>query len=251
VVLFLPKSDACFPFLGCTVLALWLHGLRKQSVSLCCAAGLVFWLGMTLSLALLPVACLAGLLTAWYCWGCAPADRWPAPIRRLTVGVIAGGCGFVIPTIALWAATGCNLISVWVRNYHNHAGFYLQYPRTYWKWLLVNPVELSFATGLPLTMLALAGVISTIRKPRNGAAGPAVCCFVTWSLLWLSGKNMGEAARLWIFLMPWLIWTSAADWNAATASLTLRDQRRCWAWCWVSQAVATLATVSRVVGFHL
>ncbi|MBT5019369.1 MAG: hypothetical protein HON04_11570, partial [Planctomicrobium sp.] len=26
-----------------------------------------------------------------------------------------------------------------------------------------------------------------------------------WSILWISGKNMGEAARLWIFLMPYAV----------------------------------------------
>ena len=26
-----------------------------------------------------------------------------------------------------------------------------------------------------------------------------------WMVLWLSGKNMGEAARLWLFLMPYAL----------------------------------------------
>ncbi|MDB5388176.1 MAG: hypothetical protein JWM11_3822 [Planctomycetaceae bacterium] len=251
VTLFLPKSDACLPFLGCSVLALWLHGLRKQSLALCCAAGVVFWAGMTISLALLPTGCLAGLLTAWYYWGCSPPDRWTSPVKRLSAGLTAGVIGFSAPTGLLWLTTGCNLISVWIHNYHNHAGFYLQYPRTYWKWLLVNPIELGFAAGLPISVLALFGVVRAIRNPRDVAQGPAWACLATWSLLWLSGKNMGEAARLWIFLMPWVIWTSASAWDAAIDGVSYQIQRRRWLCCWACQVVATLLTVSRVVGFHL
>lgn len=251
VSIFLPKSDACFPFLGCTVLAFWLYGLKKQSIVLCFVAGATFWLGMTLSLALLPVACLAGLLTAWYLWVWRTDESWSAPGKRLIVGLLAGGCSFILLTAILWLGTGCNLISIWIRNYHNHAGFYLQYPRTYWKWLLINPVELAFALGLPTSALVICGAIKALRLPREIAHGPAIASLSTWGLLWLSGKNMGEAARLWIFLMPWLIWTAAADWDAWTSQISLNNQRRLWLFCWTCQAVAALATISRVAGFQL
>jgi hypothetical protein len=33
----------------------------------------------------------------------------------------------------------------------------------------------------------------------------ALSLFATWAALWLSGKNMGEAARLWCFLTPWFV----------------------------------------------
>lgn len=254
VTIFLPKSDACFPLFGCAVLASWLHGIRRQSIGLCCAAGLIFWLGMTLSLAMLPVGFLAGLLTLWY-FGVGPSGgRAPLTARWLTAGLFAGSCGFLIPTALLWLSTGCNLISVWIYNYQNHAGFYEQFPRTYWAWLLVNPFELSFAAGLPITLLALFGLVRAIRNPRSVGHGPALACLTTWSLLWLSGKNMGEAARLWIFLMPWLVWTSAADWDSTVdenAAVPAWDQPARWMWCWSCQAVAALATVSRVVGFQL
>jgi hypothetical protein len=251
ISIFLPKSDDCLPFLGCTVLAFWLYGLKKQSIVLCFAAGATFWLGMTLSLALLPVACLAGLLTAWYLWACGARESWSSPGRRLIMGLLAGGTGFLLLTALLWFGTGCNLISVWIRNYHNHAGFYLQYPRTYWKWLLINPLELAFAVGLPITVLVIGGTIRALRQPRVIAHGPAIASLSTWSLLWISGKNMGEAARLWIFLMPRLIWTAAADWDPATDQMSLKTQRRYWIFCWACQVVATIATISRVVGFHL
>jgi hypothetical protein len=255
ITLFLPKSDTCFPVLGCTVLALWLYGLRQKSSGirstvLCGAAGAVFWLGMTLSLVMLPIGFLAALLTLFSLRQTAVMLGWPAAGKRFMWALIAGGFGFLIPTVALWSTTGCNLFSVWIQNYHNHAGFYLQYPRTYWLWLLVNPVELSFAVGLPITILALLGMITAIRNRQSVSRSHVFACLATWSLLWISGKNMGEAARLWIFLMPWLIWMSAADWQSLT-ELTPQQQRQRWLACWTCQVIATVATVSRVVGFHL
>ena len=39
--------------------------------------------------------------------------------------------------------------------------------------------------------------------------GPYWCLTATWLVLWLSGKNMGEAARLWLLFMPWPVWLAA------------------------------------------
>jgi hypothetical protein len=72
--------------------------------------------------------------------------------------------------------------------------------------LLINPIELAVAAGLPLTTLALAAYHRPGKTWRDKAAGPLWCCALVWGCLWLSGKNSGEAARLWIVLMPWLIW---------------------------------------------
>ena len=50
-------------------------------------------------------------------------------------------------------SSGCSAASICCRcgdwNFRNHAAFYDHYTRTYWKWLLVNPIELIFAVGAP------------------------------------------------------------------------------------------------------
>ncbi len=251
VTIFLPKSDTCFPFVGCLVLVLWLHGLRKGSLVLSFMAGCIFWLGMTLSLALLPIACLSALLTGWYCRGCSPEERWPNAARRLTGNLIAGGTGFVALTLIFHLWTMCNLVDVWVWNYHNHAGFYAQFPRTYWKWLLVNPIELCFAAGLPLIALAASSLPNVLKNRRRAASGPLWMSLLTWSLLWLTGKNMGEAARLWIFLIPWIIWSAGSAWQASIVpgNEGSRDVRRRWLLCWACQFLAALIIITRVAGF--
>ncbi len=106
-----------------------------------------------------------------------------------------------------------NLLRVWSWNYRNHAGFYQQNVRTYGCWLIANPIESSlFALGPPLALAAILGIGLADRcdlAGRRRAAGPAWCLTAVWVLLWLSGKNMGEAARLWLILMPWAAWLSA------------------------------------------
>lgn len=252
VTMFSPKSDTCFPFLGCLVLALWLRGLRRDSWCLCLAAGCIFWLGMTLSLALLPVACLAFLLSVWDLWLCCPADRGPSAAARLLRGLAAGGAGFIGLTLFAAIVLHCHLLEVWVWNYRNHAGFYAQFSRTYWKWLLVNPLELGVAAGLPLCVVAWSSLRPVWKNPRAAGAGPFWMSLLTWSLLWLTGKNMGEAARLWIFLMPWMIWSAGSGWEAlmGAGEQGLRDARRRWLFTWICQLLAALTIITRVAGFH-
>ena len=36
-----------------------------------------------------------------------------------------------------------------------------------------------------------------------------ICLTATWAILWLSGKNMGEAARLWLVVDPLLLGVAA------------------------------------------
>ncbi|MGV2336878.1 MAG UNVERIFIED_CONTAM: hypothetical protein LVR18_23230 [Planctomycetaceae bacterium] len=54
-----------------------------------------------------------------------------------------------------------------------------------------------------------AGLLQSLRGRLSGFAIPpenslAVALFSVWLLLLLSGKNQGEAARLWTFITPWV-----------------------------------------------
>jgi hypothetical protein len=225
LAVFLPKSDTILPAFAFGFLALWstggLESLRqpatgnRQSAILCVLSGFVLWLGLFISLALLPIVFLATLLTAWDGWLCCREDRIERPARRLLIGFALAGIGFLMPIALLYVTTGMNLFAVWAWNLHNHAGFYSQFPRTYWKWLLVNPVELSIAAGLPLVLLALFASYRPRSDWQRRDCGPMWACLATWLCLWLSGKNMGEVARLWIVIMPCFVWLAARSFGDA------------------------------------
>lgn len=266
VGVFLPKSDLLYPVVAMTAAVLWRRGWRSGRWRPCAAAGVCLFAGMSLSLAFLPVAALIGVQTV--------CDGWPgggensAPNRREQVrsalaNLAAGGGGFAVGLLAA-AACGLNLLSVWSWNLSNHALFYEHNVRTWWKWLLVNPLELTLAAGAPLIVAVIGGVWKSVRG-GDGASlrRSGMLAFLTvWGLLWLSGKNMGEAARLWILLIPWLTAGAAAvleaegmppAGNAQAPQVSVPETTMTgvgWLALLVLQGLTSAATILRVDGFH-
>ncbi|MBL8848968.1 MAG: hypothetical protein JNG89_04760, partial [Planctomycetaceae bacterium] len=236
IAIFLPKSDAVFPLISILGPSLWLIGWSKRSLSCCALAGLTLFSGMLLSLAIAPIAVLTAVATVFKEWsrGVPPfppkavvmaesapvggegrgegsqldaASTPPASIHWWLLAITAAATGFFLPLLLLWGCCDLNLPRVWSWNVANHALFYDHNTRTWWKWLLENPLEAALAAGGPLAMLALIGAF----RSRNARLFPLVAATaVVWGLLWLSGKNMGEAARLWLLFQPWLIVAAAA-----------------------------------------
>ena len=115
------------------------------------------------------------------------------------------GAGFVASISLGWFLTGANPITVWTWNLRNHARFYVEYPRTYLAWLVVNPIELAVALGLPAVVWCAIGLAGPRSVPRTAWATLAVLV-----LLNLIGRNMGEVARLWLLYMPPILCAAGA-----------------------------------------
>jgi methylthioxylose transferase len=254
LAVFLPKSDALVPFFGALFLWAWLEGFARKSYGLCLLAGFVFFLSMFLSLAILPVAAAAGLLTLWESVACSAEERVPIPFRTTATCLVAALAGWGLPVIAVRVLGHLNLLAVWQWNYRNHAAFYSKYARTYWKWLLVNPLELTFAVGAPLMLAAAIGLWSSLRGGwRQRSMGPYWCLTASGILLWFSGKNLGEAARLWLVLMPWPVWLTAGFFDVASTNRVTTNGpsqiTRAALVLFAAQIAVSLGTVTRVTGF--
>jgi hypothetical protein len=266
VAVFCPKSDCLYSLLATGFVYLWLQGLVNRSWLLGILAGAVFWLGMTCSLAMLPVAVIA-LVSGMCVAGAHACDTSGAnqsgtrsKITRLlhmiwpTVAAAAGT--FVLACIAVFWICTLNLPAIWRLNLLNHAGFYNAYPRTYWKWLLVNPLEFVIAAGLPLALLAGWSIVRNWRRAGGSCSGITLGWLITFVCLWLSGKNMGEAARLWIFLMPFLACMAGPLFERPGSQLgslepTGQDApTEGWAIALGLQLVSTMAIVTHIAGFH-
>lgn len=247
IAVFLPKSDVLFALTTTSVLALFLCAQRstiRLRIALAVLAGVASWLGLLLSLAHLPMLvslCLYAGLT-WF------LDRrdFRKAIQSLAVLLTT----IVLLTLVWNQSTGCNLRNVWSWNLFNHDRFYSQFTRTAWKWLLVNPIELSLAAGLPIALVAARGVMASLYR-WNASSDPAerrqvaLCLALagTWLLLLLSGKNQGEAARLWCFLMPWVLLCATNVFDQDDAAASRSDFRRLLI-CQLLVAVLTVGTVS-------
>jgi hypothetical protein len=303
LALFLPKADCIYPLFAMAFLWLWLTAITRRSRVLALLAGFVLWVSLTMSLAFLPIA-LVALLAGLYTiaselpttrpHGERDGDRSLPGSRFELVGKVLmsargllrpagwGASGFVIPCLATGWFLKLNLLRVWWMNLQNHAGFYSQYPRTYWKWLMVNPIELTVSAGIPLAVLAIWSIARQCRTTDiRGAAGHEWARFnraganwtwlVTFGLLWLSGKNMGEAARLWILLMPFLVWSagplfelqgfesaakgvkfpfSREGQSSATFPAAPLLSENAWCVALAVQLITTAAIVTHVAGFH-
>lgn len=212
VAVFLPKSDAAYPLLSILGPYLWLSGWKSRSLMRCGLAGLTLLAGMLFSLAFAPVAAITGLATLLGETRWRPAERQPARWSWSLKSLAAAAAAFFLPCLGLWWAYDLNLPRVWLWNAANHALFYEHHARTWWKWLLVSPVEIAVAAGGPLACLAAIGMASARQTPARTLIVPLV---VVWGALWLSGKNLGEAARLWLLLMPWLTIPAAHAIDAA------------------------------------
>ena len=278
LAIFIPKSDVLFVLPAALLTWTWLSAATRQSFFIGVIAGAIGWAGLFCSLAFLPIgliALVASLLLSVEFLksgqqtgadddsdGAGNEVTLQNVVRQMAMPVslwkpLLGGILAVVGlTFAVSHFCELNLLNVWFHNYHNHAEFYAQYSRTMWKWWLVNPLELIFAAGVPVVFLAATSASRLFRSRGDALQQPMLLSFLAiWALLWLSGKNSGEAARLWIPLLPVLLVVSASSlWKTPESTDAVSDDNpnseRSWLVLLSCQAVVCAATVLRVSGFH-
>ncbi len=267
LVVFFPKSDLFCPMLATMSCWLWLEGWSRLSLWRCVLAGMGFFCGLMITLALAPVALLLVIQTILERWTRKESFR-----ERTAMGdiecVLAALLGFVVSLSALSIWGTCNLAGVWLQNLKNHGMFYDHNSRTYLGWLALNPIEAAIALGVPLACCAAMGLVRAWNRRSQTAVndGPAIAFsqgaawFAVWSILWLSGKNMGEAARLWIFLAPWPVMTALVGLSRVPASAApsptsslyrgSAHEKLLWRMLLILQVITCLWTMWSVDGFH-
>lgn len=277
LAIFIPKSDVLFVLPAALLVQVWMSAARRKSFTLGLLAGVIGWVSLFCSLAFLPIGLMA-LVASVLAIAEPPtsqsktddpaaddpddSDDWKSRLRQLvwpvplTKPLLGGLCGVVGLTLIVSLAGRMNLISIWIQNYHNHAAFYEKFTRTVWKWWLVNPLELTLAAGVPVMCLVVMSAGRRLISWRSLFQHPLLVSFLTvWTLLWLSGKNSGEAARLWCPLLPVLLAVAAGGTSETskstdeTAQLDA-DNERNWLFLLSCQAVVCLGTVLKVSGFH-
>ena len=117
-----------------------------------------------------------------------------------------------------------------------------------------------FAVGWPVSCMAvLTCGAAAVQLRRQGLAAMQfesvriiTVISAVWMLLLLTGKNSGEAARLWLLFCPWLVWI-ASSLNSSvqqTGQNRSEDERTTWLMLVLQYAVCLL-TATRVDGFHI
>lgn len=195
--LFQPDADTAYPFFSTAAWALAAWALARHrdrdrpsvaGLAMAAASGVVMAFAIAFTLAILPVGLIVALMVL--------SDRSSRLSSRIAL-IAATGVGFLAVILAGWIATGANPFVVWSWNLHHHARFYDEYPRSYWRWLWANGVEMAIAIGLPAFVWLVVGLSAPRSLPRSVAVTLLVLL-----VLDLTGRNMGEVARIWILFMP-------------------------------------------------
>lgn len=292
ISVFQPRSDVLYAPSATVLLLLLSMSLRGRSMFwrllLSTLAGGWLFACLLISLAHLPVL-MAGALfvlllmfAAWQRGRSATAKGMNSasadlvakiPVNHMlpcTMIILA----FLVSLYLFKRWTGCSMFSVWRWNLANHAAFYGQFPRTWWKWLPVNVMEMLFSAGLPVCLAVMRGGIQgyfrksdealfeskagmptdssgrdsfeTAESGRLSLRLLSIALAVTWVLLLFSGKNMGEAARLWCFVTPWWLILLSGTGNLSVKS---GRSRVGWGVLLVCQMLVCAITTGRVSGY--
>lgn len=201
-ILFQPIADSTYPFIASFSLLLAVSattGGKRRALAFAAAAGVTIAGGMILTLAFLPIGLIAAIVVVAGRSNRSQADHG-GNLARLG-GAIAIAIGFLTAVLAWRVFTHADLFTIWYYNLINHARFYVNYHRTYSKWVWVDGVEFAIALGISTSILAILAATSPRRIPAVGWGTIA-----TLIALDLSGRNLGEIARLWLpFMPPFLI----------------------------------------------
>ena len=195
--LFQPGADTTYPLLSTSAwaLAAWAvhtqQGRNRRALAgllLATLSGLVMAFGMIFSLAFLPVGLITALIVCLN-----GSISW----KGRALMILATGAGYFALVLAGWLVTGADPFIIWGWNLRHHARFYDEYPRTYSLWLWVNPIEMAIAIGLPTAVWCVVGLLAPRNVPVSVWATLIVMILVN-----LTGRNMGEVARLWMLFTP-------------------------------------------------
>ena len=186
-------------------------------VVLACACLLVWWLrtGRTVAALLLGVALYAlvffeplplvvGLLFAALSWRAMASGEIAAQRFAVQAGLVL--LAFIATSEAVYAASGFELLQALRLTAAHAVAFNLAAARPYGFWVLENPAEFFFGSGLCQSVV-FAGVMGVIIGGLSGDARltrPIAALTVGLLAVLIAvdviGINRGEVIRLWIFL---------------------------------------------------
>lgn len=242
--LFGPYPDQLFLLFAGWSFYAWVMAMRRRSAVWAAVSGGVLFIGFLWTMAHLMVVALIGLSGLFALWSEAVERRgWPE-LRPWVKIALAWCVAFVAGVLIVRYALDCRIVDIWRVCMAKHGTFAVLFPRSRWGWTLYNPLEFAVFIGVPLFLLAAlaAGVDARRWWTERRNLAPTMILWVVpcvIAALDLSGKNLGETARLWLMVMP------LAAVGAAVA-LDGLDQRRRWVTAFVLLLMLAQLTVFRL-----
>ena len=209
------SPDLIVMTLAVTALCLGYIGWRRGSHLACAFAGLVVAVGLFFSLAFVLVPAWVLL---WLALGLRASQKRRADVRSAARAGILALAGFAVFYLVLYIVWGYRPIAVVRASLLAHREVTtISFARTYWKWVLMNPVECALFVGLPLTAAAVWSARALARGAKqSGLRWFLLSALLVFVALDLSGVVRGEVGRIWLFLL-WPAAVAGGTWLAARA----------------------------------
>lgn len=205
-MLFNPGVDQLMVVLSvllCAAAYVCISSSSRRAIPAAALLGTVLYLAFFFSLAFLVNVALCGLCAIV---AAALSTRaWRDRCQSFALAGAVAAATFLLLSLLFWLFFRYDTLGALWAVYRQNDAFNVHSKRTYWKWLLANPVQGFVFSGCPLSTLFCFGLAADLRRiaSRTLKAVPYSACFAAiLALLWLTGKNLGEVERLWVFLMP-------------------------------------------------
>jgi len=210
--LFTPGMDQVYTLISVLSFFLFCISLKNNKLWSSCLSGIVLSTGIMLSFCFLVI--LGMIICYGLIWLYMNKSAWLYTTKVFLVLI----AGFLIFPLLFYFSYDFNIIKFFlsINVFSENARLDIVggevAHRTYWKWLLYNPIDFFMFIGIPISMLSFKGIYNAIksRKTKGIDAFP-VSFFIILLLLLVSGINRSEVARLWMFLMPFPVLIAASQ----------------------------------------
>jgi hypothetical protein len=154
-----------------------------------------------------------------------PGEK-PWGVGRLAVLAGAAAVAFALFFLALYAATGFNVITefhysqlvseryfgaggnvvYWIKRHLLGAAAYPTKHRSYLLWMPGNFVAFLTLLGPPTTVLFLRNLWGELKRgPAGRLALVSIAAAAAFVLVNLTGLTLAETERVWLFMVPWFV----------------------------------------------
>ena len=168
-------------------------------------AGMLFYLGLffTMAMTIAPAVVIASCaIEVFKRRACGTKIDYRAGGKYFC----ALGAGFLIFAAVFYYWLHYDFVATLSAVFRNHADFYSYFPRTYSKWVYMDVLEFLVFIGMPLAVLFVysssAQMACLAKRDCRAFSAFFWGTFIVFAMLDVSGKNLGEAGRLWVFFMP-------------------------------------------------
>jgi len=202
VVLFTPEFDQVYPLFLMLILLTYLLGMKSKNYLYFLLSGLILAVSLFFSFLYISVPIMLLIL----CGALYPLRSSIAPVfyrlKNFVFSNLILIAGFILPNLIYALLFKSNIYSIYQGTMTFHQKFLAT--TTYQTWVFFNLYDFAIFLGVPLALILIFALGKEIFNwiNRRGADVAFWLFALTILILDLTGKNRGEVARIWIFLVP-------------------------------------------------